>query len=225
MFVFCIIYNISYIYIHTYINGDLVSFLILTDRRQAKGVTGVPRGGDRMRLYMWPRICVKSVAKIQFIPTYPSVFLLSSAVFGPIRNIRLGIGFARDVENTLGVWTTLSFEVAINHTNLFLRPLLCLQIKKLRVVLSLCSSAVLHQRCISYLERDLCIFFSTSLSHDCVMFPMHVRTRRTYLGLYQFIRTAHPFSQNLSLEYCIRTSLCHWSLLDWVGRPRLLPDR
>ena len=87
------------------------------------------------------------------------------------------------------------------------------------------SLSVLHQRCISYLERDLAIFFSTSLSHDCVMFPIHVRTRRTYLGLYQFIRTAHPFSQNLSLEYCIRTSLCHWSLLDSVGRPRLLPDR
>ena len=29
--------------------------------------------------------------------------------------------------------------------------------------------------CIAYLERDLAIFFSTSLSHDCVMFPIHVR--------------------------------------------------
>ena len=55
------IYNVMYYimcihtyntYIHTYINADLVSFLILTDRRQAKGVTGVPRGGDRIRLYM-----------------------------------------------------------------------------------------------------------------------------------------------------------------------------
>ena len=136
-------------------------------------------------------------------PVHLSVFLLSSAVFGPV----LALG-------SLSKMITRGLEMKSWTQRLLLRPLLCLQIKKLRVVLSLCSSAVLHQRCISFLERDLAICLSTSLSQDCVMFPIHVRTRRTYLGLYQFIRTAHPFSQNLSLEYCIRTSLCHWSLLD-----------
>ena len=108
---------------------------------------------------------------------------------------------------------TRGLEMKSWTQRLLLRPLLCLQIKKLRVFLSLCSSAVLHQRCISFLERDLAICLSTSLSQDCVVFPIYARTHRPYLGLYQFIRTAHPFSQNISLEYCIRTSLCHWSLL------------
>ena len=124
-------------------------------------------------------------------PVHPSVFLLSSAVFGPDHRAR-------------------GPEMKSWNQDCFYNLYFVVQIKKY----AWSSRSVLHQRCISDLERDLAICLSTSLSHDCVIFPINVRTRRTYLGLYQLIRIAHPFPQNLSLEYCIRTGLCHWSLLD-----------
>jgi hypothetical protein len=77
--------------------------------------------------------------------------------------------------------------------------------------------------CIAYLERDLAIFIfsSTSLSHAPRM--TYTPEFHSLVGLYQFIRTAYPFPKNLSREYYIQTSLCHWSLLDCVGRRPLHP--